>query len=326
MTGNLTRRDFVKSVALSGSAIALFGDLKLLHATVDDSGILRSIVVDYGKCAGCRTCETACSASNHPLQIDGDSRPGPGNPFLANIRVQHYNPDVDIPAVCAICPDAPCIEVCPISAEAQTGRKAIYRDEKTATIRNDIERCIGCGRCADACATQRVGIIVPNPHTNKPERMCTLCDGNPQCVENCPFDALSYVEVDTQREQYGRAPNEVAVVLNERFYDMPAPTAVTAAAATLPKSAALLPAYPNPSNSTVWFPYRLNHDAEVTIRIINALGQSVRKLRIGRRISGSYLAHWDGRTDEGATASSGVYCYSLHAGTFVDTRRFVLLK
>ena len=217
---DLTRRDFIKNLAVGSGTIALFSNFGLLHFNADDKGIIRAIVVDYNKCTGCRTCETVCSAFNHKQIVKGETLMGLGNPFLSNIKIHHYNPDVDVAAVCAMCPDAPCIEACPVPEDPETGRKALYREKNTFVIKNDTARCIGCGSCANACKTQRVGIIKPNPETNKPEHICTLCNGNPQCVTYCPFDALSYVEVDSKREFYGIAPGIIAGELSKRFYNI----------------------------------------------------------------------------------------------------------
>jgi Fe-S-cluster-containing hydrogenase component 2 len=173
------------------------------------------ILVDYGKCTGCRTCETVCSASNHPVAVGGEMLNGAGNPHLSNIKVYPFNPDVDVPAVCAMCPDNPCIEACPVDPDPVTGRRALYRDPKTQAITNDLARCIGCESCAESC---RVGVIKPNPGTAKPERMCTLCGGDPQCVKVCPFGALSQVMVDTGGEFYGLRPEEVADKLISTWY------------------------------------------------------------------------------------------------------------
>jgi Fe-S-cluster-containing hydrogenase component 2 len=147
--------------------------------------------------------------------VNGDTVNGLGNPYYSNIRVYNYNPDLDLPAVCAMCPDNPCVEACPIDPDPATGRKALYRDEQTLTVKNDLERCIGCGSCAAAC---RVGVIIPNRKSNKPERMCTLCDGDPQCVKYCPFEALSHVDVSVQREFYGMKPDQIAEELITRWY------------------------------------------------------------------------------------------------------------
>ena len=324
----LTRRDFVRDLAVGGSAIAVMGQFRLLHAGEAQGGTIRGILVDYDKCAGCRTCEAACASSNHQEIVDGESLPGLGNPSLANIRVHHYNPDVDVAAVCAMCPDAPCIEACPVPSDPATGRKALYRDGDTFAISNDAARCVGCGGCAEACEAERVGVITPHPESNQPERMCTLCDGDPQCVKSCPFGALSFVDVDAGREFHGKSPDAVAGELSERLYGTNLSTAVSAeeTSSVLPQQTVLLPAYPNPANASVWIPYELGSTAEVTICIRNVLGQTVREMRVGHRAAGLHRVHWDGRSDDGAAVSSGVYSYSLHTETFVATRRVTLLK
>ena len=140
---------------------------------------------------------------------------GLGNPKLSNIQVHSFNPDVDVPAVCAMCPDNPCIAACPVEPDPKTGRKALFRDPSTHAVTCDKARCIGCGQCEEAC---RVGVIMSNPETNNPERMCTLCDGDPQCVKHCPYGSLSHVKVNEGREFYGLKPEKIAADLTTRWY------------------------------------------------------------------------------------------------------------
>lgn len=216
-----SRRDFIKQMAVGGGAIIILGNLGLLHLSsvqAEQAVTYRMVAVDYTKCTGCRTCEAVCSAYNHRQKVNGEWLNGLGNPHLANIRIDGFNPDVDVPVFCAMCPDSPCIAACPVEPHPETGRKALYREEKTGTIKNDLERCIACGNCTQACRTQRVGIIQPNPATNKPERICTLCDGDPQCVKHCPYDALSYIELDLGSEFYGKSPEFIAEELTRRWY------------------------------------------------------------------------------------------------------------
>lgn len=59
--------------------------------------------------------------------------------FYSNINMHHYNPDVDVPTTCAICPDASCIDASPVTPDLKTGRKALYRDEKLLTINHAAE-------------------------------------------------------------------------------------------------------------------------------------------------------------------------------------------
>jgi anaerobic carbon-monoxide dehydrogenase iron sulfur subunit len=132
--------------------------------------------------------------------------------------VYHYNPDVDIAVTCWLCPDAPCVKACIVSPGLLTRRKALYRDPVTSAIKNDPERCQECGQCAIACKTNRSGVIKPNPDTNRPERMCTLCNGDPQCVKYCTYGALSFQEVDMQKEYFGLPPQKIAEELYKKLY------------------------------------------------------------------------------------------------------------
>lgn len=215
-----TRREFIKGIGVGGGAFVLFGQFGFHAAAWADSGktVLQMVLVDYGKCTGCRTCETVCSSYNRPVTIAGEKLPGLGNPLYSNIQVNSFNPEVDIPNVCAMCADTPCANACPVEPDPRTGRRALYRDEATRTMRNDAARCIGCGSCAGACAAQRTGVIGFNTATRRPERMCTLCGGDPQCVKRCPFEALSYVEVRPDRKFYGLSPEKIAVELAKSWY------------------------------------------------------------------------------------------------------------
>ena len=212
-----SRRNFMKVAFSGGTAVLLgqFGVFRLASAQQGEENSLTMIVVDYSKCTGCRTCETVCSAFNHPKKVNGELLNGTGNPNLSNIRVHPSNPDVDVPTVCTMCPDNPCIEACPVDPDPSTGRRALYREGKTFAITVDPDRCIGCESCAEAC---RVGVIVPDSKTALPERMCTLCNGDPQCVKYCPFEALSHVKVDISREFYGMKPNQIAEELIKEWY------------------------------------------------------------------------------------------------------------
>ena len=215
-----TRRHFLQDVAYGGGGLIILGTLGFRIFQDKEKKLIKAISVDFEKCSGCRTCESACSAYNHQAVIDGEKVLGLGNPYHSNIKVYHYNPDIDIPSTCAICPDAPCIDACPVAPDLVTGRKALYRDAETMTIKNDLERCVGCKQCAKACENLRGGIIRPNRETNKPEGICTLCDGDPQCVKHCPFDALAYIEMPEDRDLENLDPSIIAKKLIEKLYEL----------------------------------------------------------------------------------------------------------
>ena len=98
-----------------------------------------------------------------------------------------------------------------------------------------------------------------------------------------------------------------------------------------PLQTKLYPNYPNPFNPETWIPYQLAVDAEITIRIYNTKGKTVRTLFSGHQTSGYYLersraAYWDGRNELGEQVASGVYIYELTTPTFKQTKRLVVLK
>jgi hypothetical protein len=103
---------------------------------------------------------------------------------------------------------------------------------------------------------------------------------------------------------------------------------------TLPviERTALLQSYPNPFNPEVWIPYELAEESSVSIRIHNTSGQLVRVLDLGVQPRGRYIsrekaAHWDGHTQTGERAASGVYFYVLRAGRrFTAAKKMVILK
>jgi len=213
-----SRRKFLQTLAKGAGGLAILGNYGFIFPNKTPSGEIKAIVVDFTLCAGCRTCETVCSANNHKVIVENELLKGLGNPELSNIKVWHYNPDVDIPVTCFICDDSPCIEACPIVADPITGRKALYRDETYNTIKNDLDACIGCEKCSNACRDKSGGVIFPNDKTGKPERMCTLCNGDPQCVKYCPYGALQYLTITTDMEMRNISPDKIAEKMIEHFY------------------------------------------------------------------------------------------------------------
>jgi len=98
--------------------------------------------------------------------------------------------------------------------------------------------------------------------------------------------------------------------------------------------------FPNPlkiseqDQARTYFPFDLSIDAKVTITIHSLTGERVRKLDLGTQ-SGSFLdtgrldeigSYWDGRNEDGKLVASGIYLYTLKAGTFVETRKLALIR
>ena len=99
----------------------------------------------------------------------------------------------------------------------------------------------------------------------------------------------------------------------------------------IPDTTALLPNYPNPFNPETWIPYHLATDAEVVLTIHDINGNAVRALTLGHQSAGIYesrgrAAYWDGRNESGEPVASGLYFYTLTAGEFTATRKFLIVK
>ena len=84
---------------------------------------------------------------------------------------------------------------------------------------------------------------------------------------------------------------------------------------------ALLQNYPNPFNPTTTISFNLPSKSFVSLRVFDALGREVSTLRATELTAGTYSQEWNA-----AGLASGVYFYRLQAGTFVETRKLLLLR
>jgi hypothetical protein len=99
-----------------------------------------------------------------------------------------------------------------------------------------------------------------------------------------------------------------------------------ASLAGVPKEFSLAQNFPNPFNPSTEIRYGLPVRSHVTVAIFNMLGQEVAKLIDQEQAEGFYTIRWDGRNRSGAMVSSGVYFYRIHAGSFVDLKKMIMLK
>jgi hypothetical protein len=83
---------------------------------------------------------------------------------------------------------------------------------------------------------------------------------------------------------------------------------------------------PNPFNPSTEIMYSVRDAGPGSLRIYNVRGEVVRTLRSGEFPAGPGRAVWDGATDAGTQAGSGVYFYRLEVAGQAVTKRMVLLK
>lgn len=86
---------------------------------------------------------------------------------------------------CRQCEDAPCVTACT--------QDCLVQSERNGIILVDEEKCDCCGWCIQACP---YGAISVNPEKDT-VILCDQCDGDPQCVEWCPENALDLVSKET---------------------------------------------------------------------------------------------------------------------------------
>jgi len=133
------------------------------------------IAADLKKCTGCGTCEIICAIK----------RENQYNSRCSRIKILRMFRLVNLAMTCRLCDNAPCVIACP--------QKCLIQSEKTGTIIVDEDKCDCCGLCIEVC---HHGAISLHPK-EETVLICDLCDGEPQCVEWCPEEALSLV---TQKE------------------------------------------------------------------------------------------------------------------------------
>jgi hypothetical protein len=89
----------------------------------------------------------------------------------------------------------------------------------------------------------------------------------------------------------------------------------------IPTAYALQQNYPNPFNPSTTIEYALKEAGDVTIKILNVLGEEISTIESGFRPAGLYRVNFDA-----SRLATGVYLYQIRAGNFVDTKRMVLVK
>ena len=95
---------------------------------------------------------------------------------------------------------------------------------------------------------------------------------------------------------------------------------------TAPETFALLQNYPNPFNPYTEINYQLPKKEHVSIIIYNLQGQKVRTLVEGMQVANYYSIGWDSKDSWGRELPTGIYMYRIKAGTFIESKKMLLLK
>lgn len=199
----VSRRDFIKVTGTTAVAFYVVGCSSERNDGVAPRQVYVAnaqgmIVADAALCVACRRCELACSAYN-----TGETQPAlskvkvnrnllfgvagaqvgmvRGDGIFGNFRV--------VQDTCRQCPHpVPCQVACPNGAIEVV-------PPVNARVVNE-SKCTGCGICAEACPWEMISLTGAPAAAGTKATKCTLCDGNPECVEACPAGALQYMPWD----------------------------------------------------------------------------------------------------------------------------------
>ena len=79
--------------------------------------------------------------------------------------------------------------------------------------------------------------------------------------------------------------------------------------------------YPNPFNPSTIIKYSIKEKSNVELKIFDLLGSEIATLVNEEKAPGNYDVSFDA-----SSLSSGVYLYTIKAGSFVQTRKMLLMK
>ncbi|MDP7130982.1 MAG: 4Fe-4S dicluster domain-containing protein [Planctomycetota bacterium] len=208
----LSRRRFLKATGnvAVGTVVggALSGVFWLDNAVAAVPASEGYLLVDTKKCQGCVSCMLSCSLINEGVE----------NLSLSRIQIIQNSfekwPDDVMIEQCRQCVEPKCLEACPVDA--------IEANPEHGNVRQvNLEKCIGCGLCAEACPfTPSRPLMAPDDtfEGSRKSRKCDLCanapyhwddagggpEGTQACVEVCPVGAIKFTaEVPAQEGDAG---------------------------------------------------------------------------------------------------------------------------
>src|SRR5436190_13720586 len=141
-------------------------------------------IIDNRKCIGCHACTVACK-SEHEVPV------GVNRTWVKYIEKGEFPDTRRLFSVmrCNHCADAPCVEICPVTA---------LFTRKDGIVDFDDRRCIGCKACTQACPYDAI-YMHPDDHTSAKCNYCTHrvdIGLEPACVNVCPEHAIISGDMD----------------------------------------------------------------------------------------------------------------------------------
>lgn len=146
-------------------------------------------IIDNRKCIGCHACTVACKSENEvPVGVN--------RTWVKYIEKGTFPDTRRLFSVmrCNHCADAPCVEICPVTA---------LFTRQDGIVDFDTRRCIGCKACTQACPYDAL-YMHPDEHTSA---KCNYCSHRvdvglePACVIVCPEHAIISGDMDDPKSE-----------------------------------------------------------------------------------------------------------------------------
>ena len=149
-------------------------------------------IIDNRKCIGCHACTVACKAE-HEVPV------GVNRTWVKYIEKGSFPDTRRLFSVmrCNHCADAPCVEICPVTA---------LFTRKDGIVDFDTRRCIGCKACTQACPYDAL-YMHPDDHTSAKCNYCTHrvdIGLEPACVNVCPEHAIVSGDMDNPETEISK--------------------------------------------------------------------------------------------------------------------------
>jgi len=149
-------------------------------------------IIDNRKCIGCHACTVACK-SEHQVPV------GVNRTWVKYIEKGEFPDTRRLFSVmrCNHCADAPCVEICPVTALYTRADGIVDFDDR---------RCIGCKACTQACPYDAL-YMHPDNHT---AAKCNYCSHRtdiglePACVVVCPEHAIISGDMDNPNTEISK--------------------------------------------------------------------------------------------------------------------------
>jgi hypothetical protein len=89
----------------------------------------------------------------------------------------------------------------------------------------------------------------------------------------------------------------------------------------IPTEFSLMQNYPNPFNPTTTISFALPSKAFVKLTVFDLIGREIAVLTSEELPAGTYTRQWNA-----VNMASGIYFYRIQAGSFVETKKLILLR